>query len=679
MYGLGPRLWLVFAGGLLLGTHSGEPFGWFTPIAVHAASTQDSTANESSSATSDEAKEADRDDEGDLNTSAEADAEATGGERKTTETEDTDRESSDSEAAQAKTPEADETTQDEGSSQRRRRRVTVVSLGVAGGLAEGVSPPGLFGELQQNLRDTLSRLERAADDDDVSAVVLRLRNPDIGRGKLNELRTAIRKVRRSGKRVYADLQFATAGDYLLACACDRIVMPESGTLMLNGVRAELMFYQQLFDKLGVQADMLQVGDFKGAAEPYTRSKMSEPFRRQYELLIDDLFDQMVDTIATDRQLNREQVEEVIDRGLLTADEARKTGLIDDVAYEDELQQALGKSLRADSLRIVRDYGRKKVDTDFSGMTGMFKLIELMTGGTSSTRESRQEKIAVVYAVGAIMTGRSQTDLFGSQTLGCDTIIEALKTAEADDTVAGIVLRIDSPGGSALASDLIWRQIQNCKKPIVASMGDVAASGGYYIAMGCDEIVAEPGTLTGSIGVVGGKIAVGGLMEKVGVTTDVISRGKNSGMFSSTDRFSESEREAFRKSMEVIYDQFTSKAAEGRGMDVERLKELAGGRVWTGRQAEQKGLVDSLGTLDNAVQRARQLAGLDEDDETDLLILPKPKNFFEQLFEGPEASLGTPLPKQLITLLGPNAADAQLAYRLLQEPMLMWLPYRVTIR
>ena len=338
-------------------------------------------------------------------------------------------------------------------------------------------------------------------------------------------------------------------DYLLACACDQIIMPESGNLMLPGVRAEVMFYKQLFDKLGIQADMLQVGDFKGAAEPYTRSGMSDAFRQQYELVIDDLYDQMVDTIATDRNLKRDEVEQAIDQGLFTAAQAEESGLIDLVAYEDESQGEMKKSLAADTLLIVRDYGRKKVDTDFSGMSGMFKFFELLGGSSSKSRASRAEKIAVVYAVGAIMSGRSQSDLFGSQSLGSDTLVAALRQAEKDETVAGIVLRIDSPGGSALASDMIWRQVRECKKPIVASMGDVAASGGYYIAMGCDKIVAEPGTLTGSIGVVGGKLAMSGLMNKVGLTTDVISRGKNSGLFSSSEPFSDSEREVFRKSME----------------------------------------------------------------------------------------------------------------------------------
>jgi protease-4 len=574
----------------------------------------------------------------------------------------------------------DDPQDEESAGAKKVRSVTVVTFGLAGSLSEAVSPPGLFGELQRSLRQTIERLDRAAEDDEVSAVVLRIRNPSIGRGKLHELRQAVTRLRRSGKQVHADLQFATPADYLLACACDRIVMPESGNLFLPGVRAEVMFYKNLFEKLGVQAEMLQVGDYKGAAEPYTRTEMSEAFRRQYELVVDDLYDQMVDMIATDRNLNRDAVKQSVDRGLFSAQQAKDAGLIDLVAYEDESRRELGKSLSADTLRIVRNYGRKQVDTDFSGMSGMFKFFELLSGSTGSKRASRTKKIAVVYAVGAIMPGRSQAGLWGGQTLGSDTIVAALAEAEADESVAGIVLRIDSPGGSALASDMIWRQVRQCKKPVVASMGDIAASGGYYIAMGCDKIVAEPGTLTGSIGVVGGKIAISGLMDKAGLTTDVISRGKNSGLFSSSEPFTDSEREVMRDSMLSVYDQFTRKAAEGRGMDLERLKELAGGRIWTGQQAKQKGLVDELGTLETAVQLSRQLANIADGDEVDLMILPKSKSFIEQLIEGPDAEAESP---DLISRLVPHGSQEAAAlwqsYQLLQEPFLMWLPYQINIR
>ncbi len=565
----------------------------------------------------------------------------------------------------------------------------VVSLALSGDLSESVAPPGLFGEIQKSLSQTIATLQRAADDDEVMAVVLRIRGLTVGRGKVHELRQAIREVRQKGKKVYADLHFASPADYLVASACDQVVMPESGTLLLPGVRAEVMFYKNLFDKLGVRADMLQVGDFKGAGEPYSRTEMSESFRRQYELVIDDLYDQMVDLIATDRQLSREVVVAKIDQGLFMANEAKEAGLIDLVTYDTELQKVWETSAAPRTIRVVRDYGRKKVDTDFSGMMGMVKLMEMLTGADAKKRSTSEQKIAIVHAVGAIVTGSSQSSLVGGGMVGSDTIVAALQAAERDETVVAIVLRIDSPGGSALASDLIWKQIRDCKKPVVASMGDVAASGGYYIAMGCDKIVAEPGTLTGSIGVVGGKLTLKGAMEKLGVSTDVISRGKHSGILSSRDAFSDGERERFQKMMETTYQQFTSKAAEGRKMSLERLLSLAGGRIWTGHQAHEHGLVDRLGTLDDAVAEAKQLAGVSADSETERLLLPKSRSFFEELFEEPEAAAqmrslmreglsrsALPLPHPILEQASKDLLEATILF---EEPVLLWMPYRVEIR
>lgn len=565
----------------------------------------------------------------------------------------------------------------------------VVSLSLSGELSESVAPAGLFGEIQKSLSQTIGALHRAADDEDVSAVVLRIRGLTIGRGKVHELRQAIRSVRQKGKKVYADLQFAAPADYLVASACDQIVMPESGTLLLPGVRAEVMFYKNLFDKLGVRADMLQVGDFKGAGEPYSRTEMSESFRRQYELVIDDLYDQMVDLIATDRQLPRDVVVSKIDQGLFMAAEAKEAGLVDLVAYDTELTKVLEATAAPQSIRVVRDYGRKKVDTDFSGMMGMVKLMEMLTGADAKKRSDSDQKIAIVHAVGAIVTGSSQSSLMGGGVVGSDTTIAALQAAERDKTVVAIVLRIDSPGGSALASDLIWKQIRECKKPIVASMGDVAASGGYYIAMGCDKIVAEPGTLTGSIGVVGGKLTLKDAMDKLGVSTDVISRGKHSGILSSRDAFSEGERERFQKMMETTYQQFTIKAAEGRSMPLERLLSLAGGRIWTGHQAQEHGLVDRLGTLDDAVSEARQLAGVDAGTETERLMLPKSRSFFEELLDEPEVAthvrsrtrawvsrVSLTLPHPLLERASQDLYEATLLF---EEPVLLWMPYRVEIR
>jgi protease-4 len=281
-----------------------------------------------------------------------------------------------------------------------------------------------------------------------------------------------------------------------------------------------------------------------------------------------------------------------------------------------------------------------------------------------------------------MTGESQSDPFGGQILGSTTIVEALREANDDDDVVAIVLRIDSPGGSALASDLIWHETQVIEKPIVASMGDVAASGGYYIAMGADRIVAAPGTITGSIGVVGGKLAIRGLYEKIGITTETIERGKNSGIFASSGPFSESERAAVTDLMEDVYGQFTTKAAKGRKMPLDKLRDLAGGRIYTGMQAKENGLVDQLGTLQDAIAEAKQLAGLDKDADVKIEVLPEPTNFFETLFGDQEAEEEVRIGRGLEAIAPELVGVARGAYRLravFDQPAALVLPYQLEIR
>ena len=305
-----------------------------------------------------------------------------------------------------------------------------------------------------------------------------------------------------------------------------------------------------------------------------------------------------------------------------------------MAYEDEFRKQLADQQKADEVSLDDDYGKKKVDEDFSGFSGFVKMFEMLSGVEQRGKVSSAKKIAVIYAVGEITSGDGGKGMFG-HAVGSDSIIEALRDAEDDSKVVAIVLRVDSPGGSALASDLMWREIAQIKaqKPIVASMGDMAASGGYYISMGCNKIFAEPGTLTGSIGVVGGKVALKGLYDKIGVSTDIVSRGQNSGWMSSDEPFTSSEREVVTRLMKDCYKQFTEKAALGRNMDVKDLENLAGGRLYSGRMAKQVKLVDELGTLDDAVADAKRLAGLKDEDKIERLNLPKPKTFLEQLLGG----------------------------------------------
>lgn len=566
--------------------------------------------------------------------------------------------------------------------EKKEKKVRLAHIAIKGALPESPGQMSLFGDLGTDLRKTIERLDKAADDDDVAGIILEVRNP-VSFGKLNELTQAIKRVQANGKKVYAHLESAIATQYLLASACDEVIMPESGMILIPGIRAEFGFYKNLLDKLGIEADFIHMGESKGAAEPLTRTDMSEPVRKNRTAMLDDLFDQMVTQIAANRHLKVEEVRKFIDKGLLTPSDAKEAGLIDHVVYPDTLRERLASEYEADKLVYVINYAKKKIDTDFSGPMGFMKLFNLMLGGGDKSG-GKGDKVAVVYAVGSIVPGKSQDDPLMGQIMGSDTIVKALKEANDDERVKAIVLRVNSPGGSSLASDLIWRQTQIIEKPIIASMGDIAASGGYYISMGADKIIAEPGTITGSIGVVGGKLKMADMYDKIGLTTEIISRGKNSGLFTTMDKFTKSERAAVMTMMEDVYVQFTSKAAEGRKLEPEKLLELAGGKIYTGRDAKRVGLVDELGTLEDAILAAKQLAGIDTDAETKLKILPKPENPFEQIFgidkdQEKEVSLAARALLRYAPELGKPIRQALQLKAAMREPVSLVMPYWIEIR
>lgn len=502
---------------------------------------------------------------------------------------------------------------------------------ISGLLPEAPTAPGLFGEIQESLMDLVKRLDRAAEDKKLHGLVLKIKSTQIGWGKLNEVRAAIGRVRAAGKKTVAWLETGESMDYLLATACEEVIIPESTALLLVGLRAEVSFFKNLFDKLDLKADVLRVGEYKSAAEPFTRSEMSPAFREEMEAILDGYYGQMLQIVSSDRKITSEEAKSVIDAGPLTAKAALEAKLVDRLEYVDQLESRLKGEAPQGKIKWQRRYGKKKIDTDFSGFGGMVKMMELMMGIEQPQRKTSNPKIAVIYAVGPINTGRSQSGGLGGETMGSDTIIKAIRQAREDSFVKGVVLRVDSPGGSALASDLMWRELELLKKPFVVSMGDTAASGGYYISMGADKIFAEPGTLTGSIGVVGGKIGLQGLFDKIGVNTTVISRGRNSGVMSVSSGFTDSERESMEKLLYDIYGQFTAKAAAGRKMPVEELEKLARGRVYTGTQALQIKLVDEIGTLEDAYNEVKKMAQLESESKIDRLVLPKPTSPFEALF------------------------------------------------
>jgi protease-4 len=578
---------------------------------------------------------------------------------------------------------ADEEKAPEKVEKKEPTKVRLAHIKLEGDLPESAGQVSLFGDLGIDLRKTIARLDKAADDKTINAIVLEIGDANLTRGKLNELRDSIERIRKNGKKLYAQLESADGQQLLLASACDEIVMPEAGVVVIPGVQLEIAYYKDLLEKVGVEADMLHVGDSKGAAEPLMRRNMSDPVRKNLTALVDDLYDQMLTTLASDRDLQIEEVRKVVNQGLLTATQAKEAGLIDRIAYFDEFREQLTKEYKADKLVYVINYGKQEIDTDFSGPMGMMKLFQSVLGATTSNDSAAGPKIALVYAVGAITSGESESGFSSAGTMGSETIVEALNEANEDENVKAIVLRIDSPGGSALASDMIWRATQKIEKPIIASMGDVAASGGYYIAMGTDKIYAEPGTITGSIGVVGGKIAMNGLYGKIGITTDAIRRGDNSTIFSLTEKFSAGERKVVEKLMQDVYRLFTTKAAAGRKVEVSKIHELGGGQVYTGRIAKRNGLIDEVGSLKDAFQAAKIAAGLDPDKKYQLMVLPEPVNPLEELF-------GTDLDKERETqmlsgvsavlpeLAGP-LGHAQQLRKLMREPAMLMMPFWIDVK
>jgi protease-4 len=580
-----------------------------------------------------------------------------------------------------------------GRTEKRKAAATIAHVRLSGALPDGVGQGGLLADLAPHVHRLVERLDKAAKDQRVKAVVLQIDSPALGRARAEEIRAAIGRVRAAGKPVAAWLVGGGPVPFGVALACDSIAMPPAATLELTGVRAEMTFFKSMLDRLGVQAEILQVGEFKGAGEPLTRDSMSPQLRRQYEAFIGDLFEQLIEQVAAGRRMPADKVRELVDTGVFTPEAALAAGLIDAVAYEDEVIDAVTARAGLDGPKLARDYAERKLDDDFSGMAGLVKLAEMLSGQKPAAAAGKGKRIAIVHVTGEIRDGKGRDDLLGGAAAGAETIVAAVREAAKDESVAAIVLRIDSPGGSALASDLIWRAVKRAGKPVVASLSDIAASGGYYVAVAAERIVAAPGTLTGSIGVVGGKVAVGAGLEKVGIHTDVVSKGRNAGWLSMHAPFTAAEREVFQATMQDVYRLFTTKVAAGRKLDMEQVAKLAEGRVFTGRMALEAGLVDRLGGLDDAIEEARKLAGIPADDPLDRMLLPAPRGLFDDLFGATGG--GEPVARESVAAeavravllsriaalpgLAALAGEVQALELLAAGRPLFMLPARVTIR
>ncbi len=474
----------------------------------------------------------------------------------------------------------------------------------------------LVGAGGATVRSVVDSLRKAKVDDRISGVILKPQlGPRVLWGKLQEIRDAVVDYRESGKPIAAFLEYGGAEDYYLASAADKVYLMPGSPLEIVGRAQYEVFFRNALDKVGAYPDVLAAGDYKTAANQYTETTMTPAHREMAESLNRDLYEQMIEGIAESRGLTGDEVRGLVDEGPFLPEGALAAGLVDGLVYADEVKHR--EPFDADDRREIADSDYRQISLRSVGL-------------------NQGERIALVYAVGAINSGSSTFDVLNGEVLGSDTLTSAIRSAREDDSVRAIVLRIDSPGGSAIASDVIWREValvRESGKPIVASMSDLGASGGYYIAMGADAIVAQPATLTGSIGVVFGKFTTGGTYEKLGVGVEPVSEGRFAEIYSPVTRFSEAERAKVQEHVDAIYEQFVTKAAEGRGTTRDLLHEVAQGRVWTGRQALEHGLIDDVGGLRRAIALAKEKAGIDPGDEVELVIYPRPKSFFELLDEG----------------------------------------------
>ena len=531
----------------------------------------------------------------------------------------------------------------------------------------------IFLDLQMHsLKEVLSI---AKSDEDIAGILIRINGSSYGMAQLQEMADAILNFRESGRVVLCYLTNCSTGDYIVASTCDGILIHPSAEVRLIGLRTERSFYKGTLDMLGIRADLEHIGKYKSASEAFTRKEMSEAQREIQNIILDDLYEQLVGTIAKGRGWTPEDVKQRINEGPYTARQAFAAELVDRLVYEDEL------------IDVVTE-----LTDDHTDLVSPNEYVESRV--YIQNWQVPQPKIAIIEAKGLMVTGDSFIDpLTGTQVMGADTIVRAIQEAKDDDSIKAVVLRIDSGGGLVVAADIIWHALVQLTevKPLVVSMGDVAASGGYYIAAPADVIVAEPGTITGSIGVVSGKYSLKGLYEKLGIQKEILKRGKHADFYTDYSDYPPSEQEIVQKQINEIYDDFISKVALGRSeLTTTEVDNLGRGRIWSGKQAKENGLVDELGGLSLALAIAQQYAGLQE-KIVEIIRFPKPtwvSEFFNNLrlssaplhqvaseaINGENKAIKLPL----ITRYGGFRDTLKLINIIRQHRLFLLLPYRIVI-
>ncbi len=543
----------------------------------------------------------------------------------------TETKSQDAPAAEAeKSDEADKTEKTE---KKAPEKVVVPVFSLSSPITEKPTAedfPFSTGSSPESFLSLTKRLRKTIDDDEVQAIVLFGSEASLGIAQVEELHQIFDELKKADKKIYAHADWLDTSRYALLSGATHLSVTPTGHLFVTGLYGEQLYLRGLFDKIGVTPDFLTCGAYKSAAEMFMRKGPSPEAEEMYGWLYDGVYDSYLSVIAEGRDVSKEQAEKWIDQGLYSAESAAEAGLIDASeqkrAFEARIRKDLGEGVTFD-----RRYGKaKQKEIDLSNPFAALQIWAEILGGGKKT-ESKKDAVAVVYVEGAIMPGSSTPSLFDAgEGAYSEPLRKALDKAAGDDTVKAVVLRVNSPGGSVVASEIILAATKRVKdkKPLVVSMGNIAGSGGYYVACGTDTIFAEPGTITGSIGVVSGKLATTKMWDKIGIHFEPIQRGKRAGMLSSAQVFTDQDRAEMQSWMVEVYEVFKGHVLAARKDRLKKpIDEIAGGRVFTGKQALELGLVDKLGGLNDAIEFAAEKADV---EDYEVRTLPAPKSFFEML-------------------------------------------------
>jgi protease-4 len=472
---------------------------------------------------------------------------------------------------------------------------------------------------RQTLRDVIDAIDRGADDDRVVGMIARIGAAPIPMAQLQEIRDAVARFRAHKK--FAVAYSETFGEfgpgngaYYLATAFDQIYLQPSGDVGLTGIIMESPFIKGTLAKLGMSFHGDHRYEYKNALNFYTETKYTDAHREAMTGILNAWFSQIKDGICKARGIDPDKFQAIVDAGPYLGKEAVDAKLVDGVAYRDEV------------------YGQVKTKAG-SGARLLYLDKYLDRAGHP---HQHGKKVALIFGVGGVMRGKSDYDpVQGEQTMGSDTVAGAIRAAVQDDEVKAILFRVDSPGGSYVASDTIWREVVNARnahKPVIVSMGNLAGSGGYFVAMAADKIVAQPGTITASIGVLGGKVLTSGLWDKVGLSWDEVHDGDKATMFTGTHDYTPAEWARFEAWLDRVYVDFTGKVADGRKLPKDKVLEIAKGRIWSGADAKNLGLVDELGGYDVALKLVKKAIGVPEGDDVNLAVYPRPKKWYETLVQ-----------------------------------------------